>query len=280
MKILLTNAEMGYLSGSPLYFYTLAKELAKEHQVTLSAQWIWQNGRDDQGIKLRQGLEAVGVKCVAHGEANDQYDLGLLSHNIYNIDNCRRAIFIVHSEYDCETPIIDPRIGVYVCIRPSIKEHIVNCHGIRPERCYVIYNGVDRERFNKSKVKPKTDNIFRYVVPCTIDWLRNKFLNHMISLSSDSVEVNIYGIQCGGDMQSGNNVKFHKQIFEIEEAMAYADCVTGIHLGRVNLESMSMGIPSEIYDPITLEKQTFWMDDKEFDERHNIINVAKQLLAL
>ena len=280
MKILLQTSTMGYLSGAPLYYYTLALELSKVHQVTMVSNWLLSPRPDPEGYKLKEGLEKAGVICLEFGQAQDTFDLGIFSHTNYDIKRCKKTIYVVHSEYDCEAPVLDDRISAYVGIRPSIVEHIIKKYGISKQICHVIYNGVDRQRFNPKAMHLKRDKIFSYVIPCTLDVLRQDFLNYMISKSSSSVEVNIYGLDCGAKLNEGKNVKIFPPTFDIQKAMASANSVAGILLGRVNLEACSMGITSEIYDPVTLECKTFIMGEKKFDQQHNIINVAKNLLKL
>ena len=67
-------------------------------------------------------------------------DLALMSQRRFNKPNAKKVINIVHSEYDCETPI--EGCDHYIAIRPSIKEHLVKEH-IKEEDITVIYNGVD-----------------------------------------------------------------------------------------------------------------------------------------
>ena len=281
MKILLQTSTMGYLSGAPLYYYTLARELAKEHSVTMASNWNLSPVPDPEGYKLRKGLEEVGVTCLDFGKTQDTFDLGIFSHTNYDIQKCAKTIYVVHSEYDCEAPVIDERIHAYVGIRPTIIDHIIKKYGIKKNMCHLIYNGVDRQRFDpKKRTRPIGNKVFRYVVPCTMDKLRESFLNYLIALSGEDVEVHIYGLDCGAVLDSGRNVKIFPPKFEIEEAMVDADCVAGILLGRVNLEAASMGILNEIYDPVTLKSTTFSMAEKHFEERHNITNVAYKLLNL
>ncbi len=69
MKIIIVCQTMTYLSGSSLYNYTLAKELSKEHDVSVMSLW----GKN----YLRDDLEDLGVKCIR--ETNDEYDLAIVS---------------------------------------------------------------------------------------------------------------------------------------------------------------------------------------------------------
>src|SRR5690606_1879647 len=97
------------------------------------------------------------------------YDVAFLSESDFGVQALVK-INIVHSEYDCETPL--SHCDGYVAIRPSIKDHIVKEHAIPEKKVQVIYNGVDLTRFRPIK-KPKRDYKLM-VAPCTLDPLREK----------------------------------------------------------------------------------------------------------
>ena len=172
---------MEYLSGSPLYNYTLAKELAKTCEVHFQSVWA--------DNFLKRDLESVGVKCVF--STSEEYDLALMSQRRFNKPNAKKVINIVHSEYDCETPI--EGCDHYIAIRPSIKEHLVKEHDIKEEDITVIYNGVDLERF-KPREKTERDYI-KVVIPATIDPLRQKMFDYYVSRASKDFRVFIFGKQ-------------------------------------------------------------------------------------
>lgn len=265
MRILLTTRKMGYLSGACLYTYELARELSKSHDVTVLSDWTV-IGSD--GEKLKKGLK--GIKKISY--MRGEYDVVIASQFCPEV-KCP-VINVVHSEYDVETPLANCQ--AYITIRPSIKEHIVKEHGIDPEKVFVVYNGVDRDRF-KPREKPKRD--FKItVVPCTIDKLREKFINHLCSLSSEKNVYMFFGDYYGAKVNKTPYTLFYPAKFNIEEVIGSADEVAGILLGRVNLEAESMNVPSLIYDPDTLKCEKFVCDD--FDERHNIKNVSKQIIDI
>ncbi|MCF6357486.1 MAG: hypothetical protein L3J54_06735 [Draconibacterium sp.] len=164
MKILLTVNRMGSLVGASLYTYELARELSKKHCITILSNWEI-TGRD--GEKYHEGLNKIKkISCM-----QGNYDVVIASEFCPNI-KCPK-INIVHSEYDCETPL--PNCNAYVTIRPSIKKHIIDEHNISPKKIHIIYNGVDRKRFKS--IKKPIHNYKLTVVPCTRDFLREKFLN-------------------------------------------------------------------------------------------------------
>lgn len=280
---------MCYLSGSPLYNYTLAIELAKEHTVTIISRfshWV----EEDCGKEImRDNLEKAGVRCldffVVPTVKHDHYDLAIVSQNdfIQQVFDLKpsKILQVIHSEYDCEKPTIDKRIYKYVAIRPSIKDHLIREYGIPSDDIVVIFNGVDRERF-APREPGQYYNIKKIIVPCTLDPLREKFLNYIISEAeaNNRIKIEIYGKDCGAKLITlPSNVTIHPPMFSIENAMKDAYMVSGILLGRVNLEARSMGIVNTIHDPEDPESHYyFYPNEEEFDKRHNIINVAKDIL--
>jgi hypothetical protein len=266
MRLLLTSCTMGYMSGTPLYVYTLARELAKEHKITVVSPW---RKIGNEAEKLREGLEEVGVRCVE--EARGNYDCIIASESAPALGV--PIVNIIHSEYDCETPLL---ADAWVAIRPSIKDHIVECHGVPEERAHVIYNGIDRERF-KARPKPPRDYKLT-VVPCTLDPLRAKFINHLCQQANESNRYHFFGDFFGVPVTNQPWAQAFPAKFHIEEEISTADEVAGILLGRVNLEANSCGVPSKIYHPETLEEELFLLPEEEFEARHNIKNVARQLM--
>lgn len=266
-KILISCETMTYLSGSPLYNYTLAKELAKNNEVHFQSVWV-----DNY---LRRDLEANGVKCVF--SANDVYDLALLSQRKFPKPKADRIINIVHSEYDCETPI--DGCDHYVAIRPSIKEHLIKEHGIPEDKITVIYNGVDLERF-KPREKIERDYI-KVVIPATIDPLRQKFFDYYTSRASKDYRIFIFGKHFGARIPESPYITVQGETDEIEKEIADADIVAGILLGRVNLEARACDVPSVIHNPDNPEEmERYFPDRAEFESKHDIKRVAKQLISL
>jgi len=285
MNILVSGQSMSYLSGQPLYCYELCLELKRRgHRVTMCSEY--EDGLHGvSGPKLKENLLKAGVILVPIKTLEGlepSYDLAIVSEGIsatvINRLPDTPVINIVHSEYEYETPLENsPQIIAYVCIRQNILRHIVDEHGIPESKCVVIYNGVDRNRFKKRK-KTKRD-FERVVVPCTLDTLREKFLNHVIDGANEKRHIDIFGFDCGAKLHESPYVTINPDKFEIEEDVSDCEEVAGILLGRVNLEAWSCGIPSRIYDPDTLENKLY-DPPVDFDQKHNIKNVVEQILKL
>lgn len=273
MNILATVAHMGGLHGSALYFYETARGLAAlGHRVRILSNWTVQ-GTDGQW--LRDKLEEVGVECSGFEDGNFPADVQLASHFAWR-GKPMPVVNVVHSEYDCETPI--PGCAAYVCIRPSIQEHIVQSHSIAPEKCHVVFNGVDMQRFKPNRTRPANGELV--VMPCTTDVLRARFIAAVESTATATRCVLTVGDNRGAKTGSNPFCRVMPATFHIEQIVQEADEVHGILLGRVNLEAFACGVRSWMWNPVTLDKKEFQMDRQAFIERHEIGNVCKRLEAI
>lgn len=265
MKIVVSCETMLYLSGSPLYNYTLAKELSKNHEVSLLSNW--------KENKLKSDLELAGVKCIS--STNEEYDLALVSQRTINGINAKKVVNIVHSEYECENPM--DNCDHYIAIRPSIKEHLIKEHGISEDKITVIYNGIDLDRFVPLK-KSERDYI-KVVIPATIDNLRQKLFDYLTSKASDKFRLFFYGNDYGGKIPRSEFITITPETNDIEKHIADADIVAGILLGRVNLEARACDVVSYIHNPDNPEEyEVYYPYRWDFEERHDIKNVVNKIL--
>lgn len=270
---------MNYLSGQPLYCYELARELQRTgHKITIISNW---DNPTPAAKTMAERLAAANVHWAdwnspppnrPHIILASEADSSALLDKYPDVP----GINIIHSEYPVERPIVScPNIRAWVAIRPSIKEAWKTT---TPGPWHVIYNGVDRERFNKKKwTNPIKEHI---VVPCTRDPLREKFLHKMASLSGPQKIVTIIGKDFGVKFEPRENLIIADETFEIENVYATASSVHGILLGRVNIEARSMGIPTYMWNPKTMQNTPWIIQDYQFDEHHNIKNVADQIVSL
>lgn len=275
LKILISCSSMVDLSGSPVYNYTLAKELALQgHFVHFYSLW-GKNFND---------LDSLNITRLYSTEF-EEYDLALLSQpiseNILSKIKAKTIINIIHSEYDCESPIINNRISHYIAIRPSIKEHLISQHGISEDKITVIFNGIDFNKFNKEKRKKHKENYTKVVLPCTFDLLRIPFIEYYTKKASKDFRVFLIGKNYSNDFYKNEFVTIHEEVEDIENYICDADCVAGILLGRVNLEAMAMGIPSYIHNPENpSDYYLFELSEREFKRRHDIKNVVHNILEI
>jgi len=265
---------MTSISGSPMYNYTLALELHRRgHSVAVYSMW--------EDNELRNNLSSRNIMTF-YDIPTGHFDLAFISQpdNAALVDEIKadRIINIVHSEYDCESPIISNKINHYVAIRKSIKDHLIEEHNILENKISVIYNGVDFERFNLNKREFNDKNYIKVVIPCTLDTLRKNFIEYYTKKANDKFRIFLYGTDYGMDFYKNEFVSVNPAVFNIEEKIKDADLVAGILLGRVNLEARAMGIVSTIHNPANPESFSYFFPRwSDFEREHNIVNVAKRL---
>ena len=260
MKILLANNNFSYLSGSPLYSYTLARELVLlGHEVTIYSPII--------GGEITQKAQQAEVE-VTNQIPTGKFDVMHLNQKVSEallgkVD--APAIYTIHSEFDCEQPIRDTRIKKYIAIRP----HIAKRWGID---CEIIYNPVDFERFHPF-TKPKEELI---LFVGTIDPLRRKAGIQLIESGKKCKFI-------GQKFDSwANTSDWHDAVWDIENYMKDATATAGILLGRTTIEGWACGLPGYIFDidqggnVIGLELFEPPQDMKRFDSKL----VAKQIEEL
>lgn len=232
MKILISCNDFSYLSGSPMYSYTLARELVLlGNDVTIYSGNVG-------GVIADKALES-GINVINKLNKNDKYDIMHLSQgwsrhilDIYNIP----AIYTIHSEFNCEEPIRDNRIKKYIAIRQSIADK----WGID---CEIIYNPIDFDRFHPFN-KPKEEMV---LFVGTIDRLREKSAKALID------ECLKTGKKCRFVGKKFANWADHldcwfPDTWDIEDHLREATETAGIMLGRTTLEGYACGLPSIIYD--------------------------------
>ncbi len=226
MKILISCNDFSYLSGSPMYVYTLAKELVKMgNDVTIYSRL--------GGIMTEKAKEA-GIK-VTDKLLNEEYDVVHLnqswSAHVLGKYNCP-YIYTIHSEFAVEEPVRDERIKQYIAIRPSIAEKW-------ELPCEIIYNPIDFDRFHHYPKPKKEMTLF----VGTIDPLRKQSALHLMGTGKNCRFV---GQKFSGWANGLDN--WYDSTWDIEEHLKEATETAGIMLGRTTIESWACGIPAIIYD--------------------------------
>lgn len=273
MRILIVCQTMEYLSGSPLYNFTVAKELKNQgHDVSVYSRW--------SDNELRKELVSRKIMTRYSIPDEEQFDLVLISQPDHKDILCKvkskKTINIIHSEYNCETPIIE-NIDEYIAIRPQVKEHLVSQHNIPKEKIRVIYNGIDLKKFSPKKRNSNKEDYIKVVLPCTLDLLRKKFIEHYTRRASEKYRIYIYGKDYKNSIYKNKWVFINEEVFDIENYIADADIVAGILLGRVNLEARAMGIVSMIHDPENPKNYDIYFPE-EFEKIHDITRVVKEII--
>lgn len=262
MKILIGCNNFSYLSGSPLYVYTLANELRLlGHEVTIYSPYIGgviTAKAEEAGIEVVDLLNPVAEYDVMH--LNQQTSKRLLAE--YDFP----AVYTIHSEFPCEEPVRSERIGKYIAIRPSIAQ----TWGID---CEIIYNPIDFRRFHPF---PKPEKELTLFVG-TIDSLREDSAMHLLDSGKNCRFV---GQKFAGWAEGLDN--WFPETWEIENHLRDATETAGIMLGRTTLEGFASGLPAIIYD-VDGEGRIMGITHHEPPEDMSFFNselVAKQVLEV
>ena len=226
MKILISCNDFSYLSGSPLYIYTLSKELVLlGNEVTIYSKI---------GGIISEKAKEVGIKVVDK-PPEEQFDIVHLnqswSSHILGKYNCP-YVYTIHSEFQCEEPIRDKRIKKYIAIRPNIAEK----WEIEAE---IIYNPIDFDRFHPF-TKPKEEMT---LFVGTIDHLRRKSAEHLIASGK---KCRFVGQKFHSWADKLDN--WYDSTWDIEDHLKESTETAGVMLGRTTIEGWACGLPAIIYD--------------------------------
>lgn len=228
LKILLSCNNFSYLSGSPLYVYTLAKELkALGNDVTIYSAYI--------GGVITEKARELGIKVINKLDFSEKFDVIHLnqkwSRHLLSVYDCP-FVYTIHSEFECEEPIRSEKIKKYIAIRPSIAAK----WGIDAE---IIYNPVDFSRFHPFE-KPKEEMT---LFVGTIDNLRKKSAQHLMASGKKCRFVGQRFSNWADDLPN-----WYDATWDIEEHLKDATETAGIMLGRTTIEGWACGLPGIIYD--------------------------------
>jgi glycosyltransferase involved in cell wall biosynthesis len=284
MKVLLSCLNVNGLGGSELYHYELARELnLLGIDVTLFTL------RDiDRGDLVRKKLEENNVKqCDLHNiDVNQNYDLIVASQPEVNqfilkyFNNNIPKISIIHSEIRSETPILNKGINHYIAIREPIKKSLIDNYKINPTDISLIYNPIDRDRFNdkdKSKYSKKT-GIF---VGEVLDNIRFKAVSHLVKNCIDK-DWDLYLMSESKYNFNHPNIKYIDKRWDTENVVKNMDFTAGILLGRTTLEGWCCGVNGYMYiinqngDIVSIDINK----PENIEELCDSKNVAKQHIEL
>jgi hypothetical protein len=248
MKILLGCTNVNGLGGSEMYHYELAKELfLANNDVTLFTL------RDINHLDpLRQKLTKLGIKQIdLNSFKTDNYDIIVASQPdvnkflINSISSKIPIVSIIHSEIRSEDPITHPRIKHYICIRQSISDLLNNYYKIPKENISLIYNPIDRSRFNSEEAVKveKTTGIF---IGGARDDIRFKALNHIASQCIEN-DWDLWIMSNEKLDYDHTNIKYIKPCWNTEIFVKQVHFTVGILMGRTTLEGWCCGIPGYMY---------------------------------
>ena len=249
MRVLISVISFRYLTGAELYVYELARSLsARGHDVTVVGQ---------AGGVITDRARSCGVTVHDFGTMPEGLEFDVL--HVQELAPAQWAmerhpatpvIATVHSQWPCETPLIDPRIHKYICIRPEVRDKVIAEDGIPPEKTAVVYNGVDFDRFRPSPARPAEREMILFAG--TVDPLRREAALHLIERSQEEdFDVRFIGKRHSAHLDGPlpPNVSWIPgDVWDIERHVAACSATAGIVLGRTTLEGWACGKPGWIYD--------------------------------
>ena len=279
MKILLSCLSFREFTGSELYFYELSSAFQKAgHDVSLYSPFM--------GSPLKD--KTSGVKFPLRDDIDkESYDLLIFSHGSVTWDyiksvNAKKIINVVHSEVlELEQPVQSEKIDLYVGIRPSIVNYIVDKTGSSNKPVKLIYNPFDFTRFNPSRCKKKKDIKDKVVLfPGSLDYLRYKPLKYLLDLSEKQ---NFKVLHVGRNDYSTVHPNFITQepVWNIEQYYKQCDIVSGIFLGRTSIEGLLGGkkvLQFDVDEKGNIKK-VYWHTEEDLN-KFNKHNVAKEFLSI
>jgi glycosyltransferase involved in cell wall biosynthesis len=289
MRILLPVVSFHYLTGSELYVYETARELIRRgHDTTVASFRV---GGALAGTAKAAGIPAYefgdarvcgGTFDIIHASEPDPTGWALRTHPDTPI------ICTVHSQYECERPIKDPRIRRYICIRPEVQRKIVDVDGIPEAQTSVIFNPVDMTRFKPEQEAPRQGK--RILFCGTVDLLRKATIFDLFRRTgNEGFELWLLGLKADCYSAAGSyidrlppGVKWFDQDWNTEQYIHQCDETAGILLGRTTIESWACGKPSWIYaidlqgNILSRELHQPPVDMSPFDS----VNVVNQFEAL
>lgn len=248
MKILVGCLNANGLGGSELYHYELVRELHNEGiNVTLfTAREV------DKNDIVRKKLYEIGVKQIdlTNIDTTEKFDIIVASQpqvNEFFIQHFTKTpkISIIHSEIRSEDPILNNNIQHYITIRKSIVDMLVNDYNIPSEKVSLIYNPIDRNRFNSenSLKNQKTSGIF---VGEVLDSIRFKAVSHLVKNCIDK-DWDLYLMSESRYNFNHPNIKYINKRWDTENVVKKMNFTAGILLGRTTLEGWCCGVPGYMY---------------------------------
>ena len=249
MRVLIAVISFRYLTGAELYVYELARSLTRRgHDVTVVGQ---------AGGLIAERARACGI--AVHDFQTMPRGLSFDVLHVQELAPARWAmarhpdtpvVATVHSQWPCETPLVDPRIHKYVCIRPEVRDKVLAEDGIPHERTAVVYNGVDFARFSPASAPPGARESVLFAG--TVDPLRREAALHLIDRAvAEDFDVTFIGTRHSSHLDGPlpPNVSWLQgDIWEIERHVQACTATAGIVLGRTTIEGWACGKPGWIYD--------------------------------
>lgn len=226
MNVLIALWQFLTLTGAEMYAYELARGLvARGQRVTVTAPRV--------GGEIAVRAQAFGVNVVRRDDLTETaFDILHLQQPEPTAWALQRfpeapAVMTVHGRVEpFERPVLDERIRRYICVLPEIQDRAIHKYGVPEEQTTVIYNPIDRRRFNTDgaeAVDPPT-----ILMAGTLNDIRAPMFRRLQWIAArDRMQL----VVIGGQMAT----------WDIEHHVKRARLVAGLYLGRAVIEGWCCG---------------------------------------
>lgn len=230
---------------------------------------------------LAKGLRELGFKvdCKDYSSSlsdySDCYDIVVINDyapKFLDLISGRVVINLCHSKNDCDRPIIDDRIDIYAAPREQVSKHWQQTYRIPFE---ILPIPID---FNRWQIKKQKQDKYTILMPGTFDPQREAMIKDLILNRIKEAKIMLVGKDYMGIPYGvRGDLEIYPETDRIEDYMAKADEVAGIHIGTTTLEAWAMGLKTSVYD----EQGNWEYVEKPQDfDKYNYLNVAKQLIKI
>ena len=246
MKILLGCLNANGLGGSELYHYELARELDSiGHDVTLFTvrQIDWMD-------QTRLQLQHVKQLDTTNLDISEKYDIIVASQpevNLFMLEHFKETpiISIIHSEIRSEDPVLDPRISHYIATCRDKTLAVLHEYKIPADKVSLIYNPIDRSRFNSAEVV-KLERHSGIFVGEVMDPIRFKAVQHLVTQCIEN-DWDLYLMSDSRYDFKHPNIKYVDKRWDTENLVQMMHFTAGILLGRTTLEGWCCDVPGYMY---------------------------------
>lgn len=246
MKILLGCLNANGLGGSELYHYELARALdSLGHDVTLFTlrEIDWMD-------EMRLRIEHIRQLDLTNLDITEKYDIIVASQpqvNLFMLEHFKETpiISIIHSEIRSEDPVLDPRISHYVAIRKPIADMLINEYNIPTSMVSLIYNPIDRTRFNSDEAS-KLERYSGIFVGEVLDPIRFQAVQHLVQHCIEN-DWDLYLMSESRYNFNHPNIKYLDKRWDTENVVQMMNFTAGILLGRTTLEGWCCDVPGYMY---------------------------------
>jgi len=246
MKILLGCLNANGLGGSELYHYELSRALDElGHDVTLFTlrQIDWTD-------ETRLRIQHIRQLDLTNLDITEKYDIIVASQpqvNLFMLEHFKDTptVSIIHSEIRSEDPILDSRITHYIAIRQPIADMLINEYNIPREKVSLIYNPIDRSRFNSDDAA-KLERHSGIFVGEVLDSIRFKPVQHLVQQCIEN-NWDLYLMSESRYDFNHPNIKYLDKRWDTENVVQMMHFTAGILLGRTTLEGWCCDVPGYMY---------------------------------